>query len=94
MKNCFFLQHNAIALILKEQKQKFNEMIDPLCGTVMAQQPPRCHLSPDKFSHPDPPREDLAQPRTINNFKGTKAAKLGPPLSTVMTNELLPSFAH
>lgn len=50
--------------------------------------------SPDKFSHPDPPRVDLAQPCTINNFKGTKAAKLGPPLSSVMTNELLPSFAH
>lgn len=31
---------------------------------------------------------DLPQLCIINNFKGTKAAKLGPPLSSVMTNEL------
>lgn len=31
---------------------------------------------------------DLSQLCIINNFKGTKAAKLGSPLSSVMTNEL------
>lgn len=33
-------------------------------------------------------RVDLPPLCIINNFKGTKAAKLGPPLSSVMTNEL------
>lgn len=31
---------------------------------------------------------DLSLLCIINNFKGTKAANLGPPLSSVMTNEL------
>lgn len=35
-----------------------------------------------------PLRVDLSQLCIINNFKGTKAAKLGLPLSSVMTNEL------
>lgn len=88
------LQQNATMLISHQHRPNFNMTIDPLRDPAVAQQPPPRHPSPDKFSHPDPPRVDLAQPRTINNFKGTKAAKLGPPLSTVMTNELLPSFAH
>lgn len=44
----------------------------------------------DMFSSqwPDPLHVDFPQLCIINNFKGTKAAKLGPPLSSVMTNEL------
>lgn len=59
--------------------------------------PPPCHMSfllPVLIGslHSSPSSRalslDLPLLCIINNFKGTKAAKLGPPLSSVMTNEL------
>lgn len=90
---CFGLK-NPPVLLLTQQSLKMGLMklsrfkSQTICIALWPQHFFLPGLIDSLHSGPIPLHVDLSQLCIINNFKETKAAKLGPPLSPVMTNEL------